>query len=51
MWLNCINIAYVHYILHMGIEVYVCICMCVCINIMLTLFDEAQIWGPLEFKA
>lgn len=51
MWLNCINIAYVHYILHMGIEVYVCICVCIRINIMLTLFDEAQIWGPLEFEA
>lgn len=43
VWLNCINITYVHYILHMGTEVYACIHMCVCINIMLPLFDEAQI--------
>lgn len=47
VWLNCVNIAYMPYISHMGIEVYVC----VCINIMLSLFDEAKIWTPLKFQA
>lgn len=47
--LNCINIAYVHYILHMGIEIYASTHMSGCIKIVLPLFDEA--WSPLEFKA
>lgn len=51
VWLNCTNIAYMHYVLHMGMEVYTCIHTCIRVNIMLPLFDEAQIWGPLEFKA
>jgi len=40
VWLNCINIACVHFILHMGIEIYACICICICINIRLPLFEE-----------
>lgn len=27
VWLNCVNIAYMPYISHMGIEVYVCVCV------------------------
>lgn len=39
--LNCINIANVHFMLHMGIEVYASTHMSRCINIVLPLFDEA----------